>query len=129
MGESDPFTEEESASDNSADVLENSTGDVIEMPESVDDAFEDLPDVAGEIISSVVGSHALLFGVAIGTFIGLTGEAQGLAAAFAAILAGERLKLRLSDKVKMKLLKEPGMGIAGVLSGYLVALYLIQPYA
>jgi len=70
------------------------------------------------IISQIVLSHALAFGIAIGGVIGFTGGPQGLAAVMACLLGGERIKLRLSDKVKTKLVQEPALALTGIFVGY-----------
>lgn len=95
------------------------------LPEDIDDSLNEMSDWAEQLVGSILTSHALLFGVAIGSILGLTGDARSLAGAFATILAGERLKLRLSEKVKTKIFREPSAAIAGVLAGYLVSVYLI----
>lgn len=122
MGNSDPFSSDEDAqgSEAATDTISR-----LDLPDGLSDTIENTSEFAQQALSEIIGVNAIVFGLAIGMIIGATGEAQTLVGVLAAILAGERVKLRLSEKVKVKILKEPSLAILGSVLGYLLSVYLI----
>jgi len=122
MGNTDPFSSDEDAqgSEAATDAVSK-----LDLPDGLSDTIENTSEFAQQALSEIIGVNAIVFGLAIGMILGATGEAQTLVGVLAAILAGERVKLRLSEKVKVQILKEPSLAILGSVLGYLLSVYLI----